>query len=105
MGKKNDTSTPSAAMPEGRAPIETVPPVAEAKVAAKPVAKKKPAKKKAPARKKPAAPTTEEIALRAYFISEDRHRHGLHGDAHSDWVEAERQLLAGEKGKSKKKSR
>lgn len=55
---------------------------------------------KKPAAKKPAAPKTrkapaytqDDIALRAYFIGEKRHRLGVHGDSHSDWVEAERQL-------------
>lgn len=47
-------------------------------------------------RKKPAAaPTQEEIALRAYFISEERQRRGLPGSHEDDWLEAERQLKAG----------
>jgi hypothetical protein len=63
------------------------------KPAPKPVkARKRPSKKAAIA--EPVALSTEDIALRAYFIHEDRHRHGIHGDEHSDWVEAERQLLA-----------
>jgi hypothetical protein len=36
----------------------------------------------------------EVIALRAYFISEQRHAEGREGDSLSDWLEAERQLLA-----------
>lgn len=36
--------------------------------------------------------TTEEIALRAYYIGERRRRIGQHGNAESDWLEAERQL-------------
>lgn len=39
-------------------------------------------------------PTDEEIRLRAYFISERRHRLDLPGDASSDWLEATRQLLS-----------
>lgn len=39
-------------------------------------------------------PSNEEIQLRAYFISERRHRLDLPGDATSDWIEAKRQLLA-----------
>jgi hypothetical protein len=39
-------------------------------------------------------PTDEEIQLRAYFISERRHRFALPGDASSDWLEAKRQLLS-----------
>lgn len=56
---------------------------------------------KKPAAKRPAAPRTrkaaytqDEIALRAYFISETRQRLGLQGDPDSDWIEAERQLAA-----------
>ena len=41
-----------------------------------------------------AEPTDEEIRLRAYFISERRHRLALQGDASSDWLEAKRQLLS-----------
>lgn len=72
-------------------------------------AKKKPAKKtvkkaaKKPAAKKAVKISPDDIALRAYFISEHRHHHGLHGDAHSDWVEAERQLKAERKKAAKKK--
>jgi hypothetical protein len=50
-----------------------------------------------PKTKAPAAapePTNEEIRIRAYFISERRHRLALPGDASSDWIEARRQLLA-----------
>jgi hypothetical protein len=32
--------------------------------------------------------------MRAYFISERRHRLGLPGDSNSDWLEAKRQLLS-----------
>ena len=39
-------------------------------------------------------PTDEQIRLRAYFISERRHRLRLPGDASSDWLEAKRQLLS-----------
>lgn len=45
--------------------------------------------------------TREDIALRAYFISEKRYAHELPGDEHQDWIEAERQLLA-ESKKAKK---
>jgi len=57
------------------------------------------------AAKKAKAPgiSTDDIALRAYFISEKRRSQGLHGSEHEDWVEAERQLVA-EKKKPKKKS-
>lgn len=36
----------------------------------------------------------DDIALRAYFIAERRQKLGWPGDATSDWVEAERQLIA-----------
>ncbi len=36
--------------------------------------------------------TTEDIALRAYFIGEHRRHRGLPGNPESDWLEAERQL-------------
>lgn len=39
-------------------------------------------------------PTDEDIRLRAYFISERRHRFALPGDATSDWEEARRQLVS-----------
>jgi hypothetical protein len=54
--------------------------------------KKKPSKGPAPERT--AEPSDEEIRLRAYFISERRHRLALSGDASSDWLEAKRQLLS-----------
>lgn len=38
--------------------------------------------------------TTELIALRAYFIAEKREQAGIPGDSLSDWLEAERQLVA-----------
>jgi hypothetical protein len=66
---------------------------------AKAAVKKKPAKKAA---KKVVTYSTEDIALRAYFISEHRHRHGIHGDAHSDWVKAERELKAEQRKAAKK---
>lgn len=36
--------------------------------------------------------TTEDIAIRAYFIGENRRNRGLPGNPESDWYEAERQL-------------
>jgi hypothetical protein len=36
----------------------------------------------------------EAIRIRAYFISEQRERVGIPGDANTDWIEARRQLLA-----------
>ncbi|HWB61111.1 MAG TPA: DUF2934 domain-containing protein [Chthoniobacteraceae bacterium] len=99
MGKKIETPKPVA---------ETPAPAAAAKPAAtkKPAAKKKAAK--APAAKKTAAPkakfTHDDIALRAYFIAEKRHKAGLPGDSQHDWIEAERQLLAESKKKTAAKA-
>ena len=59
---------------------------------------KKPA---APKAKKAAAITRDDLALRAYFIAEKRHKLGLPGDEHSDWLEAERQLAAESRPKTK----
>lgn len=81
--------------------------------AKKSVAKKKPASAanpaKAAAKKAPAAKlvvfSTEDIALKAYFIHEHRTRLGLPGDEHSDWVEAERQLQAEHKKKTAAKKK
>lgn len=70
--------------------------------AAKPAARKATSpRKKAMARKTPAAKkeksrmSDEAIRIRAYFISEQRKRLSIPGDANSDWIEARRQLLAG----------
>jgi hypothetical protein len=119
MGKKDDTSILAPAAAEPVAPVATPPksqPVAPAPVveieapkkaaASKAPAKKKPAKKAArkPAAKKRAGFSTDDIALRAYFISEHRQRHGRHGDSHSDWIEAERQLKA-ERAAARKKAK
>jgi hypothetical protein len=85
-------TAPKAAVPKTVAP-KAVPPRATAQKVAVPKATLvKP--KRVP---KPATPTPtftrDDIALRAYFISEKRRAHGLPGDEHQDWVEAERQLL------------
>ncbi len=57
---------------------------------------KKPATSKKSAKSKPAKPvlSKDDIALRAYYISEKRRAAGLPGNEHDDWLEAERQLLA-----------
>jgi len=66
------------------------------KAVKKTVVKKTPPAPLAP----PAAPSYDDIALRAYFISEKRQQLGLPGDSSEDWVEAERQLV--EEAKSKR---
>jgi hypothetical protein len=60
---------------------------------------KKPAVEKVAAEAAPVTanafnPTSEQIQMRAYFISERRRRFDLPGDANSDWLEAKRQLLS-----------
>ena len=55
---------------------------------------KKPAVKAKKVVEPEASFTTEEIALRAYFIAERRDAMGWPGDSTSDWIEAERQLKA-----------
>ena len=43
--------------------------------------------------------STNDIALRAYYIAERRRSMGWGGDEHSDWIEAESQLKAEAKRK------
>ena len=80
---------------------------AKKKPAAKPAAKTKvAAPKKAAAKTAPVVTySQEDVALRAYFICEDRHRNGIAGDSHSDWIEAERQIKAEQKKKKKPASK
>ncbi len=70
-----------------------------AEPAAKPKARKPAAKAEVPksviaTKKEAVVLTTEAVALRAYFISEKRAAEGRTGDSLTDWLEAERQLLA-----------
>lgn len=61
--------------------------------------------RKAPVRKRGEVTVSrEDIALRAYYISERRQAMGWPGDETGDWVEAERQLLQEAKEAAKKKS-
>jgi len=105
MAKKNTNTTKPAAL-NAAAPAAPAAP-ATVKRAVKPAPKAKPAAKKAKAATAKAKPTTkkaaapakphysqDDVALRAYFISEKRRAHGLPGDEHHDWLEAERQILA-----------
>ena len=106
MAKKTETN-PKPVTPAKRAAKPAVAKEKTAKPAAPKAKTPKAAKPKTPAAPKaPAAPTftTDDIALRAYFIGENRRAQGLHGDEHQDWVEAERQLIAesAEKKKLKK---
>lgn len=63
--------------------------------AKKPAAKRSTPRAKATKAKPLSKPTQEEIALKAYYIAEERHRKGLPGNRETDWIEAERQLKAG----------
>jgi len=86
-GKKSDAKVKKAApVPQG-AVVESAPEPAKPKKA------KAPAKAAATPKKTPVF-SSEEIALRAYFIAERREKMGWPGDSTGDWVEAERQLLA-----------
>ncbi len=115
MGKKTETAKKIVSSVIA-APTAVKPAVGpDTKPVTKPAAKPA-ARKAAAAKPKKAAPTKkttttskpvlslEEMQLRAYFISEARERAGLPGDAHQDWVEAERQLLAEHKAKKSKKA-
>ncbi len=63
-------------------------------IAAQTLSPKAPAKPKTARPKKTAGfqPSNEQVALRAYYVSEKRQREGLPGNTDSDWIEAERQL-------------
>ena len=113
MGKKSEIATPVAVSgngpvlknePEGagngtvKAPAAPVAPKPTAKIPAKAAPKKK-------AAPKTVTFSTEDIALRAYFISEHRHRNGIHGDSHTDWITAEKQLRAESRRKAAKKKK
>lgn len=92
MAKKTDSKS-KAAIPAERV---TKPAAKEKPVAAKakPAAKAKVAAKPPAAKAKAPVYTQDDVALRAYFIAENRRTHGLPGSEHLDWLEAERQLAA-----------
>ncbi len=126
MAKKS-TSAPKAAAPAVTPAPPSTPRVTASKRAAKAPAKPKaPASggngvkvtAKAPSPKSPKAASAkpakaaaisakpkmvrhEDIALRAYFISEKRRNAGIAGDSHQDWLEAERQIFAETRKKRK----
>ena len=80
--EKDEEKKPAKAV-KAPAADAAVKPKPKSKAAAKPVKKKETGSK---------VITTDDIALRAYFIAERRQAAGGHGDEHADWVEAERQL-------------
>ena len=96
MGKK-DTNAKAAAPAKHAA--KPAPAAAKKAAAPKPPAKAAAAPK--PAAKKAATFTTDDVALRAYFIAEKRRHLGQPGSEHGDWLEAERQLLAESKAPRK----
>ena len=85
--EKKQSTKKSAVKPvsEPAVPVETC------VVEVKPKARKP---KAATGKKVPVEISSEDIALRAYFIAERRAKMGWHGDSTGDWVEAERQLKA-----------
>ena len=99
MGKKDTNAKPAAPAKRAAKPAAASAPVGPKKAAAP----KKPAKAAASKRavKKPAAFTSDDVALRAYFIAEKRRAQGLPGDEHQDWLEAERQLRSESKAPRK----
>ncbi len=55
--------------------------------------------RKSPAKKAVLSLSGEQVALRAYFIGERRRALGIYGDETSDWIAAEKELLAELKAK------
>jgi hypothetical protein len=89
MGKTT-TTTKSKATPKRAAK----PPAAKVATPEKPKTKRAPAKRltaRRPAKAEPAF-SNDDIALRAYFIAQDRQQFGRPGTPEGDWLEAERQL-------------
>jgi hypothetical protein len=82
-----------AAAANGKNPV-TPKTAAPAKNAVKALPPKKTPKTAAPTTRQRLPISTEDIALRAYFIAEKRQAHGIHAEPHQDWLEAERQLTA-----------
>ena len=104
MGTKRKSSEGAVSKPAAKLPPKrkVVAKPAAVEAAVKPKARKPAAAKAEPTKTaivKPAGPATvaiatENVALRAYFISEKRVAEGRAGDSLTDWLEAERQLLA-----------
>ena len=96
MGKKATTAKTTAPVKRAAKPLAALPAAKKTVAArakpAKAVAAPKRAAKPLPSK----APgfTSDDVALRAYFIAEKRRQIGLPGDEAHDWLEAERQLLS-----------
>jgi len=98
---KDKKSAGKKAADKAKKAADSVPQEAAVETAPAPVKLKKaktPAKKPESPKKTPVF-SSDEIALRAYFIAERREKMGWPGDSTGDWVEAERQLLAEAKKK------
>jgi hypothetical protein len=92
MAKKAKNENKEKAPSNGAAPVEN-----DGKLSVKKprLPGRKAASPKARSINKEKSPVSDEaIRMRAYFISEERKRLALPGDANSDWIEARRQLLA-----------
>jgi hypothetical protein len=98
--KEDNAGTHSAAVAGTPSPSSARPSAKAKKNGAAPASKAAASKSSKPRKKvkqtSSELPTDEEIRMRAYFIAERRHRLNLPGDASSDWIEARRQLLAGD---------
>jgi len=96
------TAPTPAAVKAAPAPVPAEPKSPQPTIKAKSLVKKAAPKKAAP---ETPAYTRDDVALRAYFISEKRRANGLPGDEHQDWLEAERQIAEeSAKKKTKKKA-
>jgi hypothetical protein len=98
-GKNEEPIEPSALSAEAKIGKVTPRPASTSRKNGKPAHKKSATARKTKMPKeragmRMAAPSDEEIRLRAYFISERRRRFDLAGNASSDWLEAKRQLLS-----------
>lgn len=100
MGKNTDTTNKAAAPAKRTAKPAAINQPAARQAATEPVkaGNSKPKRAVKPVTSNGAVLSTEDVALRAYFIAEKRRRDGLPGDEHQDWLEAERQLSAGANG-------
>lgn len=95
--KKKAVVTPTPVVVEP--PVEAVAPLKRVRKTAAPKITKTTAKApRAPKTLKLVEPTPSptythaDVSLRAYFIAQRRQSLGIHGDPHTDWIEAERQL-------------
>lgn len=95
--KSEAIKKPSAKKAGKAAATKPAPAPSESKAPTAPKSKPKQAAK--PAKTPEIVITNDDIALRAYYIAERRHKLGWPGDSTGDWVEAERQLRAEAKKK------